>query len=100
MQETGFVTVVIFVGSILSLTHYFSYKISSFLEKHHYRGMNLSGGTLIAIIFLVLLPEVTVFSADVPIYFLMLLGFSIFYIGEKYLYQHVKNNLGIRESVN
>ena len=91
MDEIGFSIIVLSLAFILSFLHYFSHKISSFIWKHHYKGMSLSGGTLIAIIFLILLPEISMFENTAPIYLMMLLGFSIFYMGEKYLYQHVKN---------
>jgi zinc transporter ZupT len=91
MDEIRYSIIVLSFAFILSFLHYFSHKISSFIWKHHYKGMSLSGGTLIAIIFLILLPEISIFNNIAPTYLLMLLGFSIFYIGEKYLYQHVKN---------
>jgi zinc transporter ZupT len=91
MDEIVFPIIVLSLAVILSFLHYFSHKFSSFIKKHHYKGLSLSGGTLIAIIFLILLPEISMFENIAPIYLMMLLGFSIFYMGEKYLYQHVKN---------
>jgi zinc transporter ZupT len=76
---------------ILALLHHLSNKISNLMEKHHYRILSLSAGTLIAMIFLVLLPEVLNISNSPFIFLFILLGFAIFHLTEKFLYQHVKN---------
>lgn len=82
---------VLLVAIVISVVHYLSDKISGFMEKHHYRLLSFNGGLFLALIFLVLLPEVIVFSDSVNVYFLMLLGFVIFHLAGKFLYQHVKN---------
>lgn len=82
---------VLLVAAILSIIHYLSHKISSFMEKHHYRLLSFNGGLFIALIFLILLPEVAEFSDSVSVYFIMLIGFVIFHLTSKYLYQHVKD---------
>jgi hypothetical protein len=91
MSDMTFILVVLGFAIILSLIHYFGHMISGFIEKHHYKVLSFSGGTLIALIFLVLLPEVIETSESNNIYFFMLFGFIIFHISEKYLYQHVKD---------
>jgi hypothetical protein len=91
MNELDFAILVISLAVILSVLHYFSHKISKFMEMHHYRVLSFSGGTLIAFIFLVLLPEVIHVSASTTIFLLILLGFLIFFLTEKFLYQNVKN---------
>lgn len=82
---------VLLVAAILSIIHYLSHRISSFMEKHHYKLLSFNGGLFLALIFLILLPEVIAFSDTVSVYFLMLLGFVIFHLAGKFLYQHVKN---------
>ncbi|MEE9223629.1 MAG: hypothetical protein V3U51_02650 [Thermoplasmata archaeon] len=82
---------VLMVAVILSVVHYLSHKVSVFMEKHHYRLLSFSGGLFLALIFLTLLPEVAEFSDSVSVYLLMLLGFVIFHLAAKFLYQHVKN---------
>lgn len=82
---------VLILGATLSVVHYLSHKISGFMEKHHYKLLSFNGGLFLALIFLILLPEVIEFSDTVNVYFLMLMGFVIFYMAGKYLYQHVKN---------
>lgn len=82
---------VLLVAIIISVVHYLSDKVSGFTEKHHYKLLSFNGGLFLALIFLVLLPEVIVFSGSVSVYFLMLLGFVIFHLAGKFLYQHVRN---------
>ena len=85
-------TLVIFgLALILSIIHYFSHMISVFIEAYHYKVLSFSGGTLLAMIFLVLLPETIAIYAGEEIYLLILLGFTIFYLAEKFLYQHVRD---------
>ncbi len=82
---------VLLVAIVISVVHYLSDKVSGFMEKHHYKLLSFNGGLFLALIFLVLLPEVIVFSDSVSVYFLMLLGFVIFHLAGKFLYQHVRN---------
>jgi zinc transporter ZupT len=86
---TTFTIIAIACGVALSALHLFSHYISRVMEEYHYRILSFSGGTLIALIFLVLLPEVIATSNDTIMYLLMLLGFTLFHLTEKFLYQHV-----------
>ncbi len=85
------IALVLLVAIVIGGVHYLSHKVSVFMEKHHYRLLSFNGGLFLALIFLILLPEVIVFSDSVSVYFLMLLGFVIFHLAAKFLYQHVKN---------
>jgi zinc transporter ZupT len=76
---------------MLSTLHILSDSISRFMKKHHYKVLSLSAGTLIAYIFLVMLPEVLSFSASPEIFIIILFGFTVFHMVEKYLYQHVQD---------
>lgn len=91
MADLRFIIIVLVIAAVLSLVHYFSHKVSDFMEKNHYEVLSFSGGTLIALIFLVLLPEVIGISDSEIIFLLILLGFVVFHLTEKFLYQHVKN---------
>jgi zinc transporter ZupT len=91
MPELIFTTIVLSISILFSLIHYFSHNLSDFLEKYHYKVLSFSGGTLIALIFLVLFPEVIRISSSPWIYLFILLGFTIFHLSEKFLYQHVKD---------
>lgn len=46
---------------------------------------------MLAIVFLVFLPETVHFTPTLAVYPLLLLGFVAFFLSEKYLYQHVKD---------
>jgi hypothetical protein len=91
MTELIFAVALIVIALILSFIHHFSHKIAPLMEEYHYKVLSFSGGTLIALIFLVLLPEVISLSTSPIIYLLILLGFVVFHLTEKFLYQHVKN---------
>jgi len=78
------------LGIGLVLLHYFSHKVSALMEKYHYHLLSFSGGTLIAIIFLVLMPEVQHLTPNIFVFLMMLMGFVAFHLLSKYLYQHEK----------
>lgn len=82
---------VLLVAIVISVVHFLSDKVSGFMEKHHYKLLSFNGGLFLALIFLILLPDVIEFSDTNSVYFLMLLGFVIFHLAGKFLYQHVKN---------
>jgi hypothetical protein len=99
MKDLGFIALVLFVSFLLTLIHYYSHKISKIMEVHHYDVLSFSGGILIAMIFLVLIPEVVGVSDSVWVFPLMLTGFVVFHLTEKYLYQHVKNKRVLLEDL-
>jgi hypothetical protein len=91
MTDIMVAALLIAIAAILSVIHHLSNKIAPHMEKYHFRILSFSGGTLIAIIILILLPEVISHSTSPVIYLLILLGFVLFHLSEKFLYQHVKN---------
>jgi hypothetical protein len=91
LNNLGLVLIVIIASLLLSVIHYFSHVISKVMEIHHNDVLSFSGGLLVTMIFLVLIPEVVNISDSSIIFFYMLMGFIFFYLTEKYLYQHVKN---------
>jgi hypothetical protein len=93
VSDLGLVIIVIIASLLLSIIHYYSHKISKVIEIHHNNVLSFSGGLLVSLIFLVLIPEVVRESPSAMIFFFMLLGFIFFYLTEKYLYQHVKNKI-------
>lgn len=82
---------ILLVAAFLSIVHYLSHRVSSIMERHHYKLLSFNGGLFLALLFLILLPEVVEFSDSVSVYLLILLGFVLFHFTSKYLYQHVKN---------
>ncbi len=78
---------------ILSMVHFFSEEYSPKIERFHSELLSFSAGLFITFIFLDLLPE---FFAGIEFagriaFLALLLGFVIFHIGEKYIYQHITN---------
>ncbi|MBR9675388.1 hypothetical protein GOV05_00075 [Candidatus Woesearchaeota archaeon] len=84
---------------ILALINYYSHVISNLIDQYHYKVLSFSGGTLIATIFLILLPEAMVHISSEISFFLMLLGFILFHLSEKYLYQHVRSRKILKEDL-
>jgi len=84
---------VILFALVLTAVHYFSGVYSKPIEKWHSKIISFSAGLFIAFIFLYILPEVFagVEILGDTIFLLLLLGFVIFHVAEKYIYQHVKN---------
>ena len=81
------------LAGILSLMHYFSEEYSPKIERFHAELTSFSAGLFITFIFLDLLPEFFKGSEHVGefIFLAMLLGFVVFHMGEKYIYQHITN---------
>ncbi|MFW6083369.1 MAG: hypothetical protein ACOC7O_01880 [Thermoplasmatota archaeon] len=75
----------------LSTFHILCKKISVCIKGSHIKLLSFGGGSLLALIFLVLLPDVVHFTPAIYVYPLMLLGFVMFFLTEKYMYQHVKD---------
>ncbi len=99
MQDPAFSASVLAIAACMSVTHYLSHRISVFMEEHHYRVLSFSGGSLIALIFLVLLPETVRIARTDDVYLLLLAGFVAFHLTEKYLYQHVRNKCDLLEDL-
>ncbi len=78
---------------LLVAVHAVSKKFVKTIEKFHIQTISFSAGLFLGLIFLELLPETfagTRFIGD-AVFILMAAGFVLFHVGEKYLYQHVKN---------
>lgn len=81
------------LGIILVLVHFFSEEYSRHFEGYHVHTISFSAGMFLGLIFLVLLPEAfngTAYLNEL-VYILMIAGFVVFHLGEKYIYQHIKN---------
>jgi len=78
---------------ILVAVHLFSEEYSSHVERYHVHTLSFSAGLFLGLIFLNLLPEAFkgVAYLGESIYLLMVSGFVLFHLGEKYIYQHIKN---------
>ncbi len=78
---------------ILVLVHIFSDKYARHVEKFHIHTISFSAGLFLGVIFLSLLPEFFKGFAHMGnfIYLLLFAGFILFHLGEKFIYQHVRN---------
>jgi zinc transporter ZupT len=78
---------------VLSLLHFFSEEYCGRIERFHTQLISFSAGLFITLIFLDLLPEFFkgITHAGEDVFFAMLLGFILFHLGEKYVYQHITN---------
>ncbi len=83
----------------LSVLHYFFERISSPVGRFHSILISFGAGTLLSTIFLILVPEAVHLSSNVFVYPLILLGYVVFLISEKYLYQHVKDPVLLEEEL-
>ncbi|MEA3378819.1 MAG: hypothetical protein U9Q69_04220 [Nanoarchaeota archaeon] len=81
----------ILLALILSFAHYFSELFIDFLDRFHNKLLSFSAGFFIAFIFLELFPDLIKGYEHINIFLLVLLGFTIFHLLEKYVYQHIKD---------
>ncbi|MEF8874342.1 MAG: hypothetical protein V5A88_06700 [Candidatus Thermoplasmatota archaeon] len=84
---------------LLSAIHLKSKKLSKLIERAHINWLSLGGGSLLATLFLVFLPHVVQGESELHVYPLMLIGFASFFLSEKYLYQHVKDESTLEEDI-
>ena len=78
---------------ILASVHFFSEKYAEHVKKFHVQTISFSAGLFLGLIFLYLLPEFFKGLVHVgeSIFLLMLAGFVSMHLGEKYIYQHVRD---------
>ena len=79
----------IILALVLSTAHYFSDIFKKFFKKFHPQTVSFSAGFFISFMFLELFPQIIEGSAHINVFLLILLGFSLFHLMEKYVYQHV-----------
>ncbi len=77
-------------AAFLSTLHFFFDRLSSHADRFHEVLLSYGAGSLLAIVFLILLPEAVHETTTAVVYPLILAGFVAFLLSEKYLYQHVK----------
>jgi len=81
------------LAAVLSFLHFFSEEYGEKIERFHGSLVSFSAGLFIAVIFLELLPEFfhgVEFVGEIA-FILLLSGFVLFHISEKYVYQHITN---------
>ena len=82
----------IILAIILSIIHYFSEIVSEKVEKYHAQLISVSAGIVITLIFIEIIPELLRINQSLndAVFLFMLLGFVMFHVSEKFLYQHIK----------
>jgi zinc transporter ZupT len=77
-------------GLILGLIHFFSENLKIPEEAKQYRIISFAAGISIAYLFLVLLPHTYEAATHLKqgVFAFLLLGFTFFHLGEKFIYQH------------
>lgn len=84
--------IAVVLAFFLSIIHFFSKKISKIIERHHINITSFSSGMFLTLIFIDFLPRATVgMEYNAPVFLVLTLGFVMFHLSEKYLYQHIKD---------
>ena len=84
-------------GTIIGIAHYFNELFSLKSEKYRNKIISFSAGISITYIFLHLLPEFIAAQINRFIFLSILLGFVIFHLVEKYIYQHSSEDKLLKE---
>lgn len=93
------ISIALILAFILSLVHFISDRNATLLENYHKDILSFSGGLLLGIIFIFLLPEVVIGNRYINVFLLMLIGFALFHVAEKFLYQNVLNKKELIEDL-
>ena len=91
--------ILILFALLLSSIHLRSRTLSRFVGKGHMRWLSFGAGSLLATVFLIFLPHVVEENSDHHVYPLILAGFAVFFLSEKYLYQHFKDEDTLEEDL-
>jgi hypothetical protein len=90
----------VLLALILSILHFFSRTISKLIEKLHIHITSFSAGMFLTLIFLDFLPRAaTGIEHNAPVFLALTVGFVMYHLSEKYLYQHVKNKKVLLEEL-
>ena len=84
--------IAILFAFFLSMIHFFSRRISKVIEAHHINLTSFSAGMFLTLIFIDFFPRmISGLEYGVPVFLILTIGFVLFHLSEKYLYQHVKD---------
>ena len=90
---------VLIIASIMGLTDYFGHRISGLAGKNRDNILSLSSGLLIALLFLILLPNLPLSEESEFIFLSILIGFLCMHFIEKFIYRHVINKRKLLEDL-
>ena len=90
----------IIYGIILGLTHYFSENVNKLYQEHREKIISFGAGISITYLVLLLIPELHANTEQQgkSIFLFLLLGFTLFHVIEKHIYQHNKKDIRLKES--
>lgn len=84
--------IAILFAFFLSMIHFFSRRISKVIEAHHINLTSFSAGMFLTLIFIDFFPRmIQGLEYGVPVFLVLTVGFVLFHLSEKYLYQHIKD---------
>jgi len=93
------IILVFIIVTIMGITDYFGHKISGLAGKNRDNFLSLSSGLLISLLFLILLPSLSLNDGSGIIYFFLLMGFLCMHFIEKIIYKRVKNKQKLLEDL-
>jgi zinc transporter ZupT len=91
--------IAIATGIILGALHYFSENLELAAEPKRFRIISFGAGISIAYLFLHLLPHTyeAAIHLEEWVFLFLLLGFALFHLSEKYVYQHIRQEKRAKE---
>ncbi len=90
---------VLIYAVFLSSLHFLFERLYSHVDRFHNILMSYGAGSLLAIIFLIMVPEAVHSTPTVVVYPLIMVGYAVFLLTERYLYQHVKPPKALEEDL-
>jgi|SRR3989344_2767135 len=91
------VIIALLFGAILSIAHY----LSEYFHKHRHKRelISFGAGIMLSYIILDLFPRLYLYAGIITkfIFIFVLLGFSFFYLGEKYIFQHMQTKKKLKD---
>lgn len=85
------ITIILVIAVIMGLTDHFGHKILGLAGKYREKFISFSAGLLIALLLLLLVPDLISAGSVSFLFFFLLLGFIVMHFTEKYIYKHVTN---------
>jgi len=93
------ILVIIIIAVIMGLTDFVGHRISDLAAGHRDSVLSFSAGLLISLLFLVLVPNIISMGVSEFLFFLMLVGFLLMHLVEKYIYRHIMNKQELLEDL-
>lgn len=83
----------------MGLTDFVGHRISGLAAGHRDSVLSFSAGLLISLLFLILVPNLISMGVSEILFFLMLVGFLLMHLAEKYIYRHIMNKQELLEDL-